>query len=261
MDARAVVLLNHIRDALVRILGDQLVGMYVHGSLAFGCFCWEKSDIDFLIVTNQAPTLAQKEAIIEELCLTKTNYPANQIEFSLVLLKDCLNFSYPTPYYLHYSIGHQENCLQNITAYCKRMQGVDRDLAAHFTVTRAVGIVWYGQPIAAIFAPVPKADYLNSILYDIENAEEEIGQNPVYFVLNLCRVWAYVQTEQVLSKRQGGAWALCRLPHFASLIQEALRCYAGEQDHMLAAQEALSQFAREMLARIRAENDVSNLVR
>ena len=32
------------------ILGDNLVGIYVHGSIAFGCFHEEKSDIDFIAV-------------------------------------------------------------------------------------------------------------------------------------------------------------------------------------------------------------------
>ena len=42
------------------ILGDTLTGIYVHGSIAFGCFQPQKSDIDFLAVVSRPPALPQK---------------------------------------------------------------------------------------------------------------------------------------------------------------------------------------------------------
>ena len=45
-------LLQRIQTAWQGILSSKLTGIYVHGSIAFGCFRWESSDIDFLAVVE-----------------------------------------------------------------------------------------------------------------------------------------------------------------------------------------------------------------
>ncbi|MDD6156298.1 MAG: nucleotidyltransferase domain-containing protein [Lachnospiraceae bacterium] len=37
-----------------KILGDNLTGVYLHGSAAMGCFNPEESDIDLLVVVKDA---------------------------------------------------------------------------------------------------------------------------------------------------------------------------------------------------------------
>ena len=60
-------MLRQISLRYQRILGADLVGISVHGSLAFGCFHWQSSDVDFLVVTRREPAQAQKEALIRTL--------------------------------------------------------------------------------------------------------------------------------------------------------------------------------------------------
>ena len=51
------------------ILGEQLTGIYLHGSAAFGCAC-DASDLDFIVVVSGAPSQQQKrEMIALLLCL------------------------------------------------------------------------------------------------------------------------------------------------------------------------------------------------
>ena len=54
--------INHLLDLLLssatRVLGNQLVGMYLYGSLSSGDFNPETSDIDYLVVTTS--TLSDK---------------------------------------------------------------------------------------------------------------------------------------------------------------------------------------------------------
>ncbi len=40
-------LINGIKASCRKVLKENLVGIYLHGSLAFGCFVWERSDVDF----------------------------------------------------------------------------------------------------------------------------------------------------------------------------------------------------------------------
>lgn len=248
---RAYDLLDQIKNAYQTILGDTLTGIYIHGSLAFGCFHWECSDIDFLVVTESEPTLEQKEALIQTILDLNPLAPTKGLEMSVILKEDCLHFHHPLPYYLHYSNSHLEKVQADLKAYCQNMHGLDPDLAAHITVTRAVGQVLCGPAIEDIFAPVPAADYLDSIWFDIENAEEDIHENPVYVALNLCRVLAFVQDGRVLSKEQGGVWGQSHLPeNHKSVVRRAHKIYMqGAHEHFEAAE--LQEYAQALLEQIR----------
>lgn len=220
------LLLRQISLRYQRILGADLVGISVHGSLAFGCFHWQSSDVDFLVVTCRDPAQAQKEAMIRTLLELMPLAPPKGLEMSVVLLEHCAPFRYPTPFSLHFSPMHLKAWKTDLAGYCRSMHGEDRDLAAHVTVARQMGFSIYGPPPAQLFGPVPHADYLDSILRDIADAEEEAPANPTYFVLNQCRVLAYLRDGLVCSKEEGARWALEHLdPCWASLIHTCLENY------------------------------------
>lgn len=249
---KAKGLMDTIARSYAAILGDGLTGIYVHGSLAFGCFCWQTSDIDFIVVTDAPPQQWQKQEMIAQLLRLDAAAPAKGFEMSVVRRQDCLHFVYPTPFSLHYSNTHKAGYEKDLPGYCAQMQGVDKDLAAHFTVIRHVGVTWLGVDKKEVFAPVPPEDYLDSIREDIANAQRDILQNPVYVVLNLCRVLAYVQEGLVLSKQQGAVWGMEHLPGvYRGVIAAALRRYeGGPAAGELTDAGALASFARDMLGRL-----------
>lgn len=250
-------LLDKIVSAYAGILQQNLVGIYVHGSLAFGCFRWEKSDVDFLVVVREEPSLEQKVQLVKTLLDLEPVSPPKGVEMSVVLERDCQAFTYPTPFVLHFSEFHKERCRENPESYCASMHGTDYDLAAHFTVTKAVGLCIYGREIGDVFGDVPPAYYLDSIRRDIADAPEDVLQNPVYVILNLCRVYAYMQEGMVLSKADGGEWGLRNLPlEYAPVIQAAAESYQHETPFS-ADSAQLQRFAREMRQRIFAPQEES----
>lgn len=240
-------LLEKIKIAYQHVLQEKLVGIYVHGSLAFGCFQWNKSDIDFLVVVKEALTQREKEALIRVLLELDEYAPQKGFEMSVVLESVCQSFVYPTPYELHFSNFHKERFRADLTGYCESLHGTDKDLAAHFTVTRKVGKVLCGKPIVEVFGEVPKEAYLDSLKEDILDAKESIMENPVYYVLNLCRVLAYLQDDVVLSKEQGGEWGVKNLSsELVPVVSGALREYQ-ENIALEAEEDALLRFAETML--------------
>jgi hypothetical protein len=50
---------------LAGVLGGDLVGVYRHGSLAMGCFNPDRSDVDLLVVTDNALSRGQRRAVAE----------------------------------------------------------------------------------------------------------------------------------------------------------------------------------------------------
>lgn len=245
---KAYALLKEIVTQYRAILGGNLVGMYLHGSLAFGCFRWEASDIDFLVVTQAPPSPDEKLALLRVLSGLERSAPPKGFEMSVVLERECLHFRYPTPFELHYSNAHATRFQSDPAAYCAAMHGTDPDLAAHFTVIRSVGRALWGKPISAVFGDVPREAYLRSILADVSGAENDVAS--VYIVLNLCRVLAYAQDGMVLSKAQGGRWVLAHLPQAdARSVSAALASYEGGAPFALDA-AVFQAFAPSMLNRI-----------
>ena len=244
-------ILASIKEENTRILGSKLVGIYVHGSYVLGCFTWEKSDLDYMVVVNAPLTQSEKEALITHILSLDPYAPPKGLEMSVVLDSVCSPFIYPTPFQLHFSNAHKARASADLAEYCAHMNGDDPDLAAHFTIIRHAGQVLCGAPIADVFADVPKANYIDSILYDIGSAKEDITGDPVYFILNLCRVAAYVEDDLVLSKAQGGQWGLEKLPDiYDPMLHRALDAYAA-RTAFCAGDMNLPAFADMMLARIK----------
>ncbi|MFQ7159857.1 MAG: DUF4111 domain-containing protein [Ruthenibacterium sp.] len=75
-------------------------------------------------------------------------------------------------------------------------------------------------------APCPPGAYKAAILHDVGTAVQDAGQKPVYVVLNLCRALAFWRQGLVLSKQQGGEWALAHLPpQWHPVVRAALQGY------------------------------------
>jgi len=242
---RAWALLRRIAERYQSILGDNLTGVYAHGSLAFGCFRWDKSDIDFLVVTEREPSLEQKRQMIEALLAWDREAPPKGFEMSVVLAEDCRRAAHPSPYLLHFSNAHKAQYQQDLTGYCREMHGVDPDLIAHYGVTRAVGRAVCGRPVEEVFGPVRKADYLDSIRADLAQAEQDVTDNPVYVILNLCRALAYQREGLVLSKAQGGAWAVEAMPEDTEVIRVALYAYTTDRAFQMDAARTVDFAARQ----------------
>ncbi len=215
-------------------LAGNLVGVYLHGSLAMGCFNLHRSDVDVLAVIHGAvPVIVLREIV--EMLMDLSLCPA-PVEISLLRLNQLHPWRHPAPFDLHYSEDWRDRyrfeLREGAWEWWTSPAGTDSDLAAHITLTRVRGIRLAGKPIPAVFPPVPPADYLQSILTDVEWARARISKDPVYAVLNLCRVSAYIVEGKVCSKEEGGLWALAHAPaDIHPLIRSALSIYRGDADN------------------------------
>jgi len=221
-------ILNSFVDESRRIFTSRLCGIYLHGSAVMDCFSPERSDIDLLFIVDGDITFDEKREFLRLISELDQSAPSKGLELSIVKREYCKPFVYPTPYEFHFSGFYRENVSADPDGYILRMQGTDRDLAAHFTITYHRGQVLYGLPIPEVFEAPSRADYFDSIFYDIENAAEDIKESPVYMILNLCRVLAYAEDELILSKKEGGEWGIENLPErFRELIRRALKYYTS----------------------------------
>jgi streptomycin 3"-adenylyltransferase len=211
-------------------VGIPLVGAYLHGSLAMGCFYRAKSDLDLLLVVEEPLNDRQRERASLALAMRSDRRPiTGDLELSILTRRQARAHEHPRPYEVHYSAAWTERILLGRMHYADRHQA-DPDLAAHITVTRSRGVTLIGEPPQDVFAPVPESDYKAAVLADLAWAlkDERLLESPYYGVLNACRVIAMLQSPPgtVLSKEEGALWALEELPgRHRPIVEQALACY------------------------------------
>lgn len=239
--------INNFTNMCKDIFSDDLTGVYLHGSLAMGCFNPKKSDIDFIVVIENDMTEKQKIDFMNSVVELNQQAPPKGIEVSIVKKEYCNPFVYPTRFELHFSIAHLQWFKNNPYEYIEKMNGTDKDLAAHFMIIHQYGIALYGKEITEVFGKVQEEHYIDSIWEDVKNAKEDILVNPVYVMLNLCRVAAFLKERLCLSKVEGGKWAVRNVNQkYKRLILNTLQCY--ETDKIISEdKELLLEFAEEMI--------------
>ncbi len=221
---------NHLDkfvQATVDILKDNLVGIYLHGSYAMGCYNFKTSDIDLIIVINHDISDDIKILCMNESIKFNNKLGGKGFEMSIVKKEFCNKDIYPIPYELHFSSFHLEEYRENPIKYISEMQGFDEDLSAHFKMVLHRGKKLYGKEIKDVFSDVPDEYYLKSVLYDIRDYNNEfVTNNLVYVILNLCRTLAYVKERLILSKQEGGEWAMENTDIvYREIINKALSAY------------------------------------
>jgi streptomycin 3"-adenylyltransferase len=186
---------------------------------------------------------------IAELLLRCSASPA-PIEISFVSRDHISPWRYPTPYDLHY--GEEPRWREKFEGGLSGGEWkkwndevhTDKDLAAHITVTRRYGIVLYGAAIDQVFPSVPEEDYTDSLVEDFHWGRERMLQYPTNFILNTCRVLAYLTEKQILSKDEAGEWALRAVPEeLKQTVNQALEAYRGNSTGEHFAITALEEFA------------------
>src|SRR5436305_5057505 len=237
---------NTLQTELQRLLGQNLLGIYLHGSLALGGFQPGRSDIDVIVVTAQRIDLETKCRCIE-LLLRISKMPC-PLDIRFLVEQDLFPFQQSLLCDLHYSEIWRENYQQELrTGTWKHWNDSirrDPDLAVHLTVLHRCGICLYGKPIAEALPAVPEQDFRDAIIKDVQLAQVEPLYDPISFVLNACRACAYLQDGANLSKDAGGAWGLAHLPEqYHPLIYQALALARGERPGRPVGYAALDDFA------------------
>jgi len=236
-------------STLSNCLAERLVGIYLHGSLAMGCFNPNHSDLDLLVIMADRMQLTVKRQMIEH--LIEYSQQPQAIEISFLARTQLLPWQYPPPFDLHYSemwrAAYTCDLISGLWQSWDSSEHRDPDLAAHITIITKRGICLAGAPISAIFPSVPCDDYRAAIAADIHDSLESIATNPVYTILNCCRTYAYVRDGHIFSKAEGGDWAIQVLPAACcDIVDTALAAYRSDTGHQSFDQNALSTFAAYM---------------
>ena len=209
--------------ALVRVLraqlGDGLVGAYLHGSAVLGGWRPERSDLDVLAVCAAPVPGDGLRELAAGLSVRALPCPVERgLEFGLVTAQSAAAPCAEPPFEL--------DLTTSAAAGDRPTLGHDRpghaDYLMHFAVCRTAGRALAGPPPAELFGEIPAA-LLDAAFAD-ELAWAAESAPPSYRVLNACRAWCYAAERRIVSKVEGGEWALGR-----GVAAEAIRAALAEQ--------------------------------
>jgi streptomycin 3"-adenylyltransferase len=197
------------------ILGDALVGVYPHGSLVLGGWNPSRSDVDVLVVVSRSLTPADKTALAAAWSEEALPSPGVGLELSVVLASVAASPNARPAFELHVTTAPEDAKVVDGTGHPG-----DLDLVLHFAICHALGYPG--------FAEVPPDLVLAQVVDELSWALEHAS--PTYAVLNACRAWRYAAEGSLVSKVDGGQWALERVSTFERpVVESALALQTGDE--------------------------------
>ena len=164
--------INNVIDIWKRHLGDNLTGVYLHGSIALNAFNPDSGDIDILVVVKDSVEVATKLEIAKD--IIKIDRSPCPLEMSAVKQIDAKNWKTPGNCVFHYSDFWTKKYLErfknpNLEVYVADHEFSDADVTSYIKLLKQCGIVLYGEEIQEVFADVSDEDFWSAISADVEN--------------------------------------------------------------------------------------------
>jgi hypothetical protein len=221
-------LLSELVEGVKRLLGGKLVGLYLSGSLAYGDFVPERSDIDLQAVVQSPLTegeLRSAEQLHKDIERRCPEWE-NRIECSYVpleLMRELTPPATPRPWW---GFG---------TFYAEAPAG-NEWIINHYLLSKH-GITLVGPDFNDLISPIEidnvrrasARDLFQEWLPKIGDAEWLSNSHyQSYLVLNLCRILHTVIRGEPSSKKVAGNWAKATYPQWKSLIEEAEKWAYGD---------------------------------
>jgi len=214
--------LHELLSGARAILGSRFVGLYLDGSLAFGDFDPDTSDLDFVVVTDEEVStgaFADLAAMHESIARGVSKW-TKEVEGSYISRRG-LRDEWPT--------AHPYIDRGATLAMVRPERGY---WVIHRHVLREHGVVLVGPPAAMLIDPVPPDELragVRGILREwwmpmlLDGPLLQHNGYRCYAVLTMCRMLYTLRHGTIVSKPVAARWAQQALdPRWTPLVQDAL---------------------------------------
>jgi hypothetical protein len=213
---------NTVLDTLLAriqtILDNKLVGIYLHGSLVYGDFDPEISDIDLLTVTTSAldtHEFVRLQGMHQHFASENPRWD-HRIEVAYLTVDALKTFRAHASTIANISPGEPFHALE-----------AGKDWLVNWYLVRQQGVTLYGPPPQSVIDPITQEEFIEIVRSHtkswaqwIDDCRHRGGQ--AYAILTMCRALYTTTYGEQLSKPQAAAWAAQEYPQWASLIHNAL---------------------------------------
>jgi predicted nucleotidyltransferase len=195
---------------VLEVLGDALVGAYLHGSGVLGGLR-PTSDVDVLAVIERPTTRDERQRLVDRLLdisgRRARRGPGRPIELTMLVRADVRPWPDPPRVDFVYGEWRREDYEHGFVPE----PGPMLDLGPEIAITLAGNRTLFGPPPAELFDPLPPASIRRSIVAGIPSLIEDLDTDTRNVLLTLARIWQTVRTGEIRSKDDAAAWAVQRL--------------------------------------------------
>lgn len=227
-------MLHLLANDIQRILGDQLIGLYLHGSLAGGDFNPRRSDIDFLAAT--AGVL--EEDILEQLAAMHRQHRSTGLAWAAHIEGSYI----PVAALRRYDPDNDRHPALDVDGNFK-VQNHGSAWVIQRHILREKGVALIGPPAHTLVDPVSAKALREAQVGTLREWWRPQLSDPwilrtseyqAYGVLTMCRSLYTLRTGETASKTVTANWALQALdPRWHTLIRESLAWPDGLREDAL----------------------------
>jgi streptomycin 3"-adenylyltransferase len=206
------------------VLGDEVIGVYLHGSAVLGGLR-PNSDIDCLAVTRRPTTAAEKRSLVDLLTRSsrRGDPSARSIELEVVVQGDVRPWRYPPRSDFKYGdwLGAEFDREELVP-----MGHVDPDLSLLVTAVLRADRPIFGPPPAEVLDAVPIADVRRAVVDHLPLLYGWLDGDEANVTLTFARIWVTLASGRIVPKDVAADWVLERLPQeHREVLQKARVIY------------------------------------
>jgi predicted nucleotidyltransferase len=230
-------------DLAREVLGDDLLGAYLHGSAVLGGLA-PGSDVDVLTVSRRRLHKGEPQRLYKG-CISITKRPRT-VELTVVVQADVRPWRYPPRRELQYGEWLRMEYVAGRDAGLYPVD--DPDLTTLLTIVRSRGVVLHGPPPEELLDEIPFDDLRRAITHDLDSPIGDMHDDERNILLTLARMWFTLATGDIVRKDAAADWVLARadLPLLARARDLYLAGDRGVWD-----EQAARATARALVAEIR----------
>ena len=216
-------IINRLIHDLSRILLDDLVGIYLYGSLISGDFDIAVSDIDLVVVLAADLDERQFQSLRSMHARVVSDHPEwhDRLELAYISRRALKTFRAETSTIGIISPGEPFHLIQ-----------AGEDWLISWYDLRQNGIALHGPPVQSLIDPISAGDWLDAVREHICAYRSTVKDAAdikalSYIVLTVARGVYTLAHRRAASKVKAAAWARRRFPRWSGLIASALKWRRG----------------------------------
>jgi hypothetical protein len=208
------------------VLGQKLVGVYLYGSLVWGDFDRESSDID-LVVAVSADLDEQEFDALDQMqrgFVERYSFWEGRIEIAYISTAALQTFK-----------SHNSQIAVISPGEPFHIKETDPGWLMNWYMVQEQGRILFGPPPATLIDPISRPEFIQTVKQHADRWGEWVHDSrnrpsQAYAILTMCRALYTGMHGTQVSKRKAAVWAAHELPEWAGLINSALLWRAAWRD-------------------------------
>ncbi|MBA3816068.1 MAG: DUF4111 domain-containing protein [Parachlamydiaceae bacterium] len=220
-------------ELLKRILGPDILGIYLYGSSLVGGL-QKCSDIDLFAVINRATTSEEKAKLIAKLLQISGIYMKSSklpIEMTIVEKRMINPWQYLPHFDFQYGDWLRESFEKGIIEPWENYEMPD--LAVIVTQVLLKSETLWGVGAEQLLVQVPYHDFMKAMLHDLNRLSTDLEHDTRNVLLTFARIWSTLETDTIRPKPAAADWVMNHLPERYQLVMKRAKsiCIGAENEH------------------------------